>query len=60
MISACICLGLSALYHSFFVYSKGALLWLAKLDYAGITILILGSTIPSINYYYACGAAICK
>ena len=31
---------------------------LQKLDYAGISILIMGSTLPVINYTYACGDAI--
>lgn len=58
MISAVFCLGMSAVYHLFFVYSESACTWLAKLDYAGISILILGSTMPFINYYYACGPAL--
>lgn len=58
MASACFCLGCSAVYHLFFVYSESACSWLAKLDYAGISILILGSTMPLINYYYACGPAL--
>lgn len=58
MAAACLCLGLSTIYHLFFVYSEYACTWLAKLDYAGISILILGSTMPAINYYYACGPAL--
>jgi len=48
LISAAICLGLSATYHLFFVYSPEACLMLAKLDYTGITILFFGSTVPFI------------
>lgn len=54
MISASLCLGFSAIFHLFFVYSEYASSFLAKLDYAGITILIFGSTVPSIEYVYAC------
>lgn len=46
--SASICLGLSAVFHLFFVYSPRACLLLSKLDYTGITILIFGSTVPTI------------
>lgn len=58
MASAIFCLGCSAVYHLFFVYSQTACTWLAKLDYAGISILILGSTMPIINYNFACGPAV--
>jgi predicted membrane channel-forming protein YqfA (hemolysin III family) len=55
LISAGICLGLSAVYHLFFVYSPEACLMLAKLDYTGIIILIFGSVVPFIQYNFACG-----
>jgi len=55
MASACICLGLSAIYHLFFVYSQNASDIFSRLDYGGIAILILGSTMPPINYLFACG-----
>jgi adiponectin receptor len=54
MISACICLGFSAFFHLFYVYSDTMSTWTAKLDYAGIIILIFGSTMPPINYYLSC------
>ena len=60
MASACICMGLSAAYHLFFVYSPSICKWLAKLDYAGIAILIGGSSMPPINYLFACGPAVGK
>jgi hypothetical protein len=60
MIAAALCLGMSAVYHLFFVYSASAYTTLAKLDYCGITILIFGSTIPSIQYLYACSPVFCK
>lgn len=46
--SASICLGLSTVYHLFFVYSPRASLLLAKLDYTGIIILIFGNAVPTI------------
>lgn len=54
MASATLCLGFSALYHLFFVYSKYASSILMKLDFAGIIILIFGSTMPSLEYLFAC------
>lgn len=60
LISAAICLGLSTTYHLFFVYSPEACLMLAKLDYTGITILFFGSTIPFIQYMFACNEVVCK
>jgi hypothetical protein len=60
LISAAICLGLSTIYHLFFVYSPKACLILAKLDYTGITILFFGSTVPFITYMFACNEVICK
>ena len=58
--SAAICLGFSALFHLFFVYSPEACDVLCKLDYTGITILIFGSTVPSISYMFACNEVACK
>lgn len=60
MASAAICMGFSALFHLFFVYSQNASSFLARLDYAGITILIFGSAMPATNYLYACSEVSCK
>ena len=60
MASAAICMGFSALFHLFFVYSPNVSSFLARLDYAGITILIFGSAMPSTNYLYACSEVACK
>lgn len=60
LISAAICLGLSAIYHLFFVYSHEACLFLVKLDYTGIVILFFGSTVPFIQYMFACNEVVCK
>jgi predicted membrane channel-forming protein YqfA (hemolysin III family) len=54
LIAASICLFLSATYHLFFVYSPEASLMFAKLDYTGIVILFFGSTVPFIQYSFAC------
>lgn len=58
LISACLCLGFSATFHLWFAHSTTVGLWCAKLDYAGIIILIFGSTMPPIYYYFSCGPAI--
>lgn len=55
MSAASLCLGFSAVYHLFFVYSERAGEFLMKLDFAGIILLIGGSAIPSIEYLFACG-----
>ena len=60
LISAAICMGLSTIYHLFFVYSPEACLMLVKLDYTGITILFFGSTVPFIQYMFACNDVACK
>ena len=54
MASAAICMGISAVYHLFFVYSTGAYSFLAKLDYTGIVILCFGSAVSPTMYTYAC------
>ena len=58
MVAACMCLTMSTTYHLFYVKSELMNKLLSKLDYAGISILICGSTLPIINYSYACGNAI--
>lgn len=60
MITAALCLGFSATYHLFFVYSPRVYLLLAKLDYAGILLLMFGSTMPGVNYIFACPDVSCK
>ena len=52
--AAALCMGFSAIFHLFFVYSENACSWLARLDYAGIVVLIFGSAVPATNYLYAC------
>lgn len=54
LLSACLCLGLSATFHQLQYLSKRLNDKLATLDYGGITILIMGSTYPPIFYPFAC------
>ena len=58
LISAALCMGFSAFFHLFSVYSTPVFKTLARLDYSGIVILIYGSTIPPITYVFACGSSL--
>jgi len=44
----------SAIFHIFHCYSERWYSWLAKLDYCGITIMIVGSYYPPLYYGFAC------
>jgi adiponectin receptor len=50
LFSAIACLSMSAIFHLFTAHSKAMSLFLNRLDYAGIAILIVGSSYPP-NYY---------
>lgn len=52
--TATLCLGFSAIYHLFFVYSDNVSKILARLDYAGIILLIYGSGVSPVHYIFAC------
>uniref|UniRef100_A0A7S3MY52 Uncharacterized protein n=1 Tax=Strombidium inclinatum TaxID=197538 RepID=A0A7S3MY52_9SPIT len=54
LLSACFCLGSSAMFHTFMIHSKTANTLLSRLDYGGISILIMGSSYPGIFYGFAC------
>lgn len=54
LFSAIICLGLSSCFHLFKDQSRRANKVLAKLDYAGISILVAGSFYPAIYYPFYC------
>ncbi|RLN97422.1 hypothetical protein BBJ28_00013791 [Nothophytophthora sp. Chile5] len=54
MVSAVICLTCSATFHLLFVYSRSAYMFLSRLDYAGITVLIAGSFYPMVYYSFYC------
>ncbi len=60
MISALLCLGMSATFHLYYVYSPKASVLLARLDYTGIVLLNGGTTIPLIHYTFACPQVFCK
>ena len=60
MFASSFCMGCSALFHLMHVKSEKLAIVLARLDYSGIAILILGSTIPVINYGFACDEVIYK
>ncbi len=52
--SAIICLGSSAIFHWFSAHSPKINDILARLDYAGISILIAGSCFPPYYYFFYC------
>lgn len=52
--SAIICLGSSAIFHWFSAHSAKTNDILARLDYAGISILIAGSCYPPYYYFFYC------
>ena len=54
-LTACaLCFGLSAAYHTLLCHSRGAAdLWV-RLDYAGISVLILGSFVPGLYMGFYC------
>jgi adiponectin receptor len=52
--SAIICLGSSAVFHWFSAHSQKVNEMLARLDYAGISILIAGSCYPPYYYFFYC------
>ncbi|CAF1160158.1 unnamed protein product [Adineta ricciae] len=53
-ISAILCLTFSTLLHVFINYSPRVMVIVSKLDYMGINILIFGSMIPVIHYFFYC------
>lgn len=54
VVTACLCLGASAFYHLFQVHSRRIHDLLAKIDYTGISVLIMGSVYPTVYYGFAC------
>jgi len=53
-ISAILCLGLSSLFHTVCCHSQSVSNLFSKLDYAGISLLTVGSFIPWIYYGFYC------
>ena len=54
LVSAIMCMGGSALFHLFYQMSATANRYLMRVDYAGISLLILGSTFPPFYYGFYC------
>lgn len=54
LISAIFCLMCSAIYHLFYCLSERADEFFKRFDYAGISILITGSTFPPLVYGFYC------
>ena len=52
--SAVFCMGCSAIYHLCYVISPHVMSVLSRLDYAGISILIAGSSYPPCYYIFYC------
>lgn len=52
--AACFCMGCSALYHLLGMKGPEVSANLARLDYAGISILIYGTAMPAAYYGFAC------
>jgi adiponectin receptor len=60
ILGAVCCLGFSAFFHLCKDHSLHASEKLARLDYAGISMLIAGSNMPPIYYSFYCKPLICK
>jgi adiponectin receptor len=60
LLSACFCLGCSAIYHLFHIHSPRISDILARLDYGGISVLIMGSSYPAIFYTFSCSQVYTK
>eukprot|EP01117_Protostelium_nocturnum_P013687 TRINITY_DN5132_c0_g1_i1.p2 TRINITY_DN5132_c0_g1~~TRINITY_DN5132_c0_g1_i1.p2 ORF type:complete len:335 (-),score=58.74 TRINITY_DN5132_c0_g1_i1:27-1031(-) len=54
LLSAVLQMGFSAIFHTFGCSSPGHLTQLAKLDYIGITVMIVGSNFPPLYYGFYC------
>ena len=52
--SACCCLTFSSIFHTFHIVNRRVFDMLARLDYAGIALLVAGSTIPVVWYGLWC------
>ncbi len=48
------CMGCSAVFHLFKDHSPGASQYLSRLDYAGISLMITGSSMSPLYYSYYC------
>ena len=55
LLSGFVCMGLSATFHLMWITNRTVQDWLSRFDYAGICILIMGSSYPPIFYAFSCG-----
>jgi adiponectin receptor len=60
LVSGIICMGSSAFYHLVKDHSHSAQRYFSKVDYAGISIMIAGSSTPPIYYSFMCNEMQCK
>ncbi|GAA5887595.1 hypothetical protein JCM6882_001465 [Rhodosporidiobolus microsporus] len=54
LLSAAVCLGFSASFHTFLAHSQEVAVWLNRLDYVGIVVLISGTFVPLVHYGFYC------
>jgi adiponectin receptor len=54
ILGAVVCMGCSAIFHLFKDHSPGASQYLSRIDYAGISVMITGSSISPVYYSYYC------
>jgi len=54
LLSACFCMGCSAIYHLVLIHSEWVSDLFSRLDYGGISVLIAGSCYPPIFYIFSC------
>jgi len=54
MLSACFCLGCSAMYHLLGIKSVAVKQIMSRMDYGGISVLVAGSCYPPLWYGYGC------
>ena len=57
IMAAMSCLFLSTIYHTFSSKNEVTAKLLVRLDYAGVSLLILGSSFAPVHYSFACGSA---
>lgn len=58
--SAITCLTFSTIFHLLLCVSHKTAIWFAKLDYSGISILIVGSFFPPIYYGFKCRVSLAR
>ncbi|GAA5832124.1 hypothetical protein JCM11251_004248 [Rhodosporidiobolus azoricus] len=54
LISASVCLGFSASFHTFLAHSEKVAVYWNSLDYVGIVVLISGTFVPLVHYGFFC------